>query len=45
MVQISFTVLVPPTSKDQCEHGGWRNFDNRLPNQGDGVSFVQTGKS
>jgi hypothetical protein len=31
-----------PTSKDQCENGGWRNFPV-FKNQGDCVSFVATG--
>jgi hypothetical protein len=28
-----------PTSKEQCKHGGWRNFPG-FKNQGDCVSFV-----
>jgi hypothetical protein len=32
-----------PTSKDQCKNGGWRNFP-QFKNQGDCVSFVETGK-
>ena len=32
-----------PTSKDQCKDGGWRNFP-KFKNQGDCVSFVETGK-
>jgi DNA-binding beta-propeller fold protein YncE len=32
-----------PTSKDQCKNGGWHNFP-QFHNQGDCVSFVQTGK-
>jgi DNA-binding beta-propeller fold protein YncE len=32
-----------PTSKEQCKNGGWRNFP-QFKNQGDCVSFVQTGK-
>jgi hypothetical protein len=31
-----------PTSKDQCENGGWRNFPG-FKNQGNCVSFVATG--
>jgi hypothetical protein len=31
----------PPTSKDQCKNGGWRNF-GVFKNQGDCVSFVVT---
>lgn len=31
----------PPTSKDQCKHGGWKNFP-QFKNQGDCVSFVAT---
>jgi hypothetical protein len=30
-----------PTSKDQCKHGGWRDFPD-FKNQGDCVSFVTT---
>jgi DNA-binding beta-propeller fold protein YncE len=32
-----------PTSKDQCKNGGWRNFP-QFKNQGDCISFVETGK-
>jgi hypothetical protein len=32
-----------PTSKEQCRHGGWRNFP-QFKNQGDCVSFVENGK-
>jgi hypothetical protein len=31
-----------PTSKDQCQNGGWRSFPG-FKNQGDCVSFVATG--
>jgi hypothetical protein len=31
----------PPTSKQQCEHGGWRNFGSRFKNQGQCVSLVE----
>jgi hypothetical protein len=31
-----------PTGKDQCKHGGWRDF-GVFRNQGDCVSFVATG--
>ena len=31
----------PPTSKDQCKHGGWKTFTNpTFKNQGQCVSFV-----
>jgi hypothetical protein len=35
-----------PTSKDQCKHGGWRNFTvpRVFKNQGDCIKFVNTGK-
>ena len=33
----------PPTSKDQCKNGGWRNYGATFKNQGDCVSFVATG--
>jgi hypothetical protein len=33
----------PPTSKDQCKHGGWATFDHpAFKNQGDCVSYVAT---
>jgi hypothetical protein len=32
----------PPTSKDQCKNGGWRD-DPQFKSQGDCVSFVATG--
>lgn len=36
----------PPTSKEQCKKGGWRDFTipRRFRNQGDCVSFVNTGR-
>jgi hypothetical protein len=36
----------PPTSKDQCKHGGWRTFTvpRVFKNQGDCIKFVNTGK-
>lgn len=36
----------PPTAKDQCKNGGWQTFDapRVFKNQGDCVSFVNTGK-
>ena len=44
---MSGTLTIPspvPTDKDQCKHGGWRNFvDDQgepFPNQGQCVSFV-----
>jgi hypothetical protein len=33
------TVTCKPTSKDQCKHGGWRDYPG-FKNQGDCVSFV-----
>src|SRR5262249_16837133 len=35
-----------PTTKDQCKKGGWKAFTSPRPfkNQGDCVSFVNTGK-
>jgi len=31
----------PPTSKSQCKHGGWRDFNNpKFKNQGQCVAFV-----
>lgn len=35
-----------PTSKEQCKHGGWRNFTfpRVFKNQGDCIQFVNTGK-
>ena len=29
-----------PTSKEQCRHGGWKNFGGMFKNQGQCVSFV-----
>jgi hypothetical protein len=40
---VVFDAPLVPTSKDQCKHGGWRNFP-QFKNQGDCVSFVETGK-
>jgi uncharacterized repeat protein (TIGR03803 family) len=36
----------PPTDKDQCKDGGWKTFTipRKFKNQGDCVSFVNTGK-
>ena len=36
----------PPTNKDQCKNGGWETFTipRKFQNQGDCVSFVNTGK-
>ena len=34
----------PPTDKDQCKNGGWKNFGTRFKNQGQCVRFVNTGK-
>jgi YVTN family beta-propeller protein len=36
----------PPTNKTQCKKGGWRVFTipEKFKNQGDCVSFVNTGK-
>lgn len=36
----------PPASKDECKKGGWQQFNvpRQFENQGDCVSFVQTGK-
>ena len=36
----------PPTDKDQCKNGGWRNFNQprEFKNQGDCIQFVNTGK-
>jgi hypothetical protein len=38
-----FDAPVVPTSDQQCMRGGWRNFP-QFKNQGDCVSFVETGK-
>ena len=32
-----------PTSKDQCENGGWRNYGTAFKNQGQCVAFLQRG--
>lgn len=36
----------PPTNKEQCKHGGWREFaiPRTFKNQGDCISFVNTGR-
>jgi YVTN family beta-propeller protein len=36
----------PPTNKNQCKSGGWQTFTipEKFKNQGDCVSFVETGK-
>jgi hypothetical protein len=36
----------PPTNKDQCKNDGWKTFTipRQFKNQGDCVSFVNTGK-
>jgi hypothetical protein len=36
----------PPTNKDQCKDGGWKIFTipEKFKNQGDCVSYVETGK-
>ncbi len=48
-MQITATAALvnPPTNKDQCKSGGWKNFNNpTFKNQGDCVSFVVSkGKS
>ena len=39
----TFSVVGPPTSKDQCKDGGYQKFNNpSFKNQGDCVSFVAT---
>jgi hypothetical protein len=40
---VVFDATPLPTSKGQCKNGGWRNFP-QFKNQGDCVSFVNTGK-
>jgi hypothetical protein len=40
---VVFDARLVPTSKDQCKDGGWRDFP-QFKNQGDCVSFVETGK-
>ncbi len=36
----SSTLVGPPTSKEECKNGGWRNFNNpTFRNQGDCVSY------
>jgi hypothetical protein len=41
--QASGSVLIgPPTDKDECKKGGWREFDNpEFRNQGQCVAYVQ----
>ena len=40
------TGIGPPTNKDQCKNGGWKSITipRKFKNQGDCVSFVDTGK-
>jgi hypothetical protein len=40
---VVFDAPLVPTSKGQCKNGGWLNFP-QFKNQGDCVSFVETGK-
>ena len=40
---VVFDAPLLPTSKAQCENGGWRNYP-QFKNQGDCVSFAETGK-
>jgi hypothetical protein len=37
---VVFDARVLPTSKDQCKHGGWRDFP-QFKNQGECVAFVE----
>ena len=39
----SWWALALPTTKDQCNNGGWRDF-SQFKNQGDCIQFVNTGK-
>lgn len=41
---INFGIQKLPTLKDQCKNNGWKNFGSMFKNQGDCVSFVETGK-
>lgn len=36
----------PPPTKDACKNGGWKdfNFPRKFKNQGDCVSYTNTGK-
>jgi YVTN family beta-propeller protein len=45
-VAIHTLVIGPPTTTDQCKKGGWQTFNvpRTFKNQGDCVSFVNTGK-
>jgi hypothetical protein len=40
---IVFDAPLLPTTKEQCKNGGWLNYP-QFKNQGDCVSFVETGK-
>jgi hypothetical protein len=42
-ISLTHTPPALPTTKEQCKHGGWRNFAGKFENQGDCVSFVSTG--
>lgn len=39
---VTVTDATAPTNKEQCRHGGWRNFPG-FKNQGQCVAFVQRG--
>lgn len=42
----SAPLVGPPVNKDQCKNDGWKQFNvpRCFKNQGDCVSFVETGK-
>jgi hypothetical protein len=42
----SFEAQAPPTTKEQCKNGGWKDFTfpSTFKNQGDCIQFVNTGK-
>jgi hypothetical protein len=42
-VNESANLVVLPTSKAQCKHGGWKDFSGIFKNQGDCVAFVASG--
>jgi hypothetical protein len=44
---VTLMPLTTPTDKNQCKHGGWKDYvgpDGPFKNQGDCIQFVNTGK-
>jgi len=41
---LSQTVLIAPTSKEQCKEGGWQTFGALFTNQGQCIRYVNEHK-